>query len=230
MKNIMFILIVFLMGHGVARAQSNDANVDFSMGFGNGFAAPAISWSQSHPVLLNGKFRLGYGVRTTFFFGSKLDYVTAPGSVTEGNFFKAQNEEKMDTLALPNPNTNSINAAIYLLYQLNDKWSFGFNIDLIGFTFGNDQAGVFRADSQNGSVNEVMASPTNFNLLLTGDYDIGSLNSEFYGQYQISEQLGIRAGLSFVFSEYTTDQPLTFDNDRFRNKSLGGLLAVNYRF
>ncbi len=205
------------------------SDVNLSVGvYQNGFSG-AFAYSRLHPVAFKKRFYIGYGVRFTSYFGKNGDYVTAPADVSEGNFFKPQNEEKLDTLFLSSAQTNSLNAAIFLMYKFTPKFSVGFNIDAIGFSFGKDQTSTFYSYSQDIDATTSNASVTNFNLLLTGDYDIGSLNSEFYAHYDASDKIAIRAGASFVFSEYTTDQKFAFDNDRFRKKSLGLMLGLAYK-
>jgi hypothetical protein len=78
------------------------------------------------------------------------------------------------------------------------------------------------------------AKPTTLNLLLTSDNDVGSLNSEFYVRYWLSPKIGIRAGYTFYFSEYTTDRAIGFDNsrivnDRYRFKSSLIMLGISWK-
>ncbi|WP_338769153.1 hypothetical protein WAF17_09260 [Bernardetia sp. ABR2-2B] len=210
---------------------TNQIYSDFNLSLGvyqDGFSS-AFAYSRLHPVAFKKRFFIGYGAHLTSYFGKKVDYVTAPADVSEGNFLTPQNEEKLDTLFLPNAQTNSLNASIFLMYQFSKKFSVGFNIDAIGFSFGKDQESVFYSYSENIPPTTSNASVTNFNLLLTGDYDIGSLNSEIYAHYDISDKIALCAGASFLFSEYTTDDKFAFDNDRFRKKSLGLMLALAYK-
>ena len=210
---------------------TNKVYSDFNLSVGvyqDGFSG-AIAYSRLYPIAFKKRFYVGYGVRFTSYFGKNGDYVTATANVSEGNFFKPQNEEKLDTLFMPTAQINSLNAAIFLMYKFTPKFSVGFNIDAIGFSFGKDQTSTFYSYSENIPATTSNASVTNFNLLLTGDYDIGSLNSEIYAHYDASEKIAIRAGASFIFSEYTTDQKFAFDNDRFRKKSLGFMLGVAYK-
>jgi hypothetical protein len=73
------------------------------------------------------------------------------------------------------------------------------------------------------------ARPTILNALLVGDRDWGQLGSEFFASFAIiPNRLWIRTGMNFTFSEYTTEQRLTEENNRFRNKSLMGFLAISY--
>lgn len=194
---------------------------------GNVFSA-ALSWQKTHGIALKKRFFLGYGVRLTAYSGKNGNYVTAPAKVTEGNFFKPQNQEKLDTLVLPKGQINSLNASIHLGYRFTKKLMVGFNIDVLGFSFGKKQTGTFVSVSEGIPASTPSAKVTSLGLLLTGDYDLGSLNSEIYAAYALNERLGLRAGLSFLFSEYTTTQKLAFDNDRFRRKTLAPMLALSY--
>ncbi|TAF35265.1 MAG: hypothetical protein EAZ57_01125 [Cytophagales bacterium] len=188
----------------------------------------AVSWQRLHGVALKKRFFVGYGARLTSYFGQDGNYITAPAKVSEGNFLKAQNQTKLDTMVFGSGQINSLNLSIHLGYSITPKFTLGFNIDALGFSFGGEKKGTFYALSQGQTPTEQTAKPTSFNLLLTGDYDIGSLNSEIYAAYKLNERLGLRAGLSFLFSEYTTSQKLAFDNDRFRRKTLAPMLALSY--
>ena len=231
MKKIVLLLLLFALGSTAALGQAppHRGNIDVALGVGPGAFSGALSWYRLHPVALKKRFYLGYGLRFTAFVGNDRAYVTAPANVSEGNLFKKQNEAKLDTLVLPHSNTNALNAAIYLGYAFSDKFNLGFNIDAIGFTFGPSETGTFQAASQDLSSPTEPASVTPFNLLLTGDYDRGSLNSEFFAMYRFHEKWAVRGGATFIFSEYTTERLLAFGNDRFRTKSLGVMVALSHR-
>jgi hypothetical protein len=136
---------------------------------------------------------------------------------------------KLDTLYVSNSSVGSLNAAIYLEYKSTDRISVQFNIDAVGFSFGADRSGRFEALSQGAVISVEQAKVTPLNLLLTGDYDIGRLNSEFSLNILLTEKLSIRPGVSFVFTEFTTYQKLEFNNDRFRHKSLMPMIGGRYR-
>lgn len=235
---IFMIVLVFFPNYSYSQDKTETETIktkqtysDINLGVGiytDGFAG-AIAYSRLYPVAFKKRFYIGYGVRFTSYFGTNGDYVTAPADVSEGNFFKPQNEEKLDTLFMSSSQTNSLNAAIFLMYKFTPKFSVGFNIDAIGFSFGKDQTTTFYSYSENIPATNSNASVTNFNVLLTGDYDIGSLNSEIYAHYDASDKIAIRAGANFIFAEYTTDQKFAFDNDRFRKKSLGLMLGIAYK-
>ena len=105
-----------------------------------------------------------------------------------------------------------------------------FNIDAIGFSFGKSTTGNYINGAQ-GSVES--SQPTAFNVLLISDNDRGSLNSAFFGRYLLNKKWGIKGGVQFLFTEYTTDtevQQFPEPNDRFRNKSLMFMLGASYKF
>ncbi len=212
----------------LASAQTN-VNADASIGISSKAQTIALAGYRLHALGKNQKFSLGYGVRFTGFTGKNLEYLTAPADVSEGNFFKPQNVTKMDTLTM-NGSVGSLNAAIYIDYQISSKWSVQFNIDAIGISFGGEQTGSFYSQTQGFPEQDVKAKLTGSNILLTGDYDRGSLNSEFSGKYHFSDKGAIKFGISFVFTEYTTATKLAFNNDRFRAKSLMPMVGYSYRF
>jgi hypothetical protein len=135
----------------------------------------------------------------------------------------------LDTLTFPQVGVGYINIPIHLQYSFGEKLDIGFNIDVIGFSFGKRQTGRFQSSasaSLDGS--QQTASPTAFNLLVS-DNDLGSLNSELYARYSVTPKIGIRAGASFQFVEYTTDDLLAFGNDHFRAKVLQPLIAISVK-
>ena len=135
----------------------------------------------------------------------------------------------MDTFLISKSNVFSINALIDLGYRFSEKFSVGFNIDAIGFSFGKERKGNYINGSQ-GQIS--LAKPTTFNALLTSDNDLGSLNSELYAKYKINEKWSAKAGLQFLFTEYTTNsqvQQLPEPNDRFRNKALMFMIGTNIK-
>lgn len=182
-----------------------------------------LSFYRDHGLLKSKKLRLGYGLRIGGFGGSRLTYITAPARLTI-------DQSTIDTLMVQNPLSMYLNAAITAEYYIVKKFKVGFNIDLIGLGFGTKSDVSFISSENDGAYpTSLEAKPTTLNLLLIGDRDIGQVTSDFYVGYQFTDNIGMRAGLSFVFSEYTTDQVLTNDNDRFRYKAMMGFIALSYR-
>lgn len=208
---------------------------DLALAGGQGFS-PALSYTR----LFGKKFKFGAGLRLTSYFGSDLEATTAPARLTSGSaslaaLFSETIPTQIDTFRLGTAQTNALNLNLHLQYSLTPKLEVGFNIDALGFTFGGEQSGrlAARQSDAQGLANHggtFTARPTGFNLLLISDSDRGSLNSELYARYWLSDHWGLRAGLSFQFVEYTASRRLAFDNDRFRAKVLLPMLAVSYKW
>lgn len=235
-------ILLFLLAHLATFAQQIEKSyhaADISFAVGNGFS-PAFSYAHLYGVGKSKKFKIGYGVRLTSLFAKDVNARTAPANLTSGKqslaaLFSEDIVGNIDTLKLNKLQTNALNLSINLQYSIIPKLEIGFNIDALGFTFGSKQTGTFIAKQSDvtGKANNgktFTAKPTVFNLLLISDSDYGSLNSELYARYWVSPQVGIRAGLSFQFAEYTAEKNVAFDNDRFRSKTLLPMVAVSYKF
>ncbi|MFD2523387.1 hypothetical protein [Emticicia soli] len=229
-------IILFLLLSHTLSAQylypATQRNFDLSVAFGSAFS-PSLSYQNLYGIGKAKRFKIGWGIRLNTFFSGQKNYITAPARLTSGSqsivaLFTENIADNLDTLQLTKSRLGNVNGTIILQYSFK-KLDIGFNIDFIGYSFGGKQTGKFIA-SESKSLHETIqtAKPTQFNLLLISDSDIGSLNSELYFRYRISNKLGLRAGASFQFLEYTTDKTLTFENDRFRHKTLLPFVAITY--
>ena len=136
----------------------------------------------------------------------------------------------MDTAFGANTSIYALNALLNLGYNISPKLQIGFNIDLIGISFGAEKTYQFQGS---GLQNNTKASPTPLNLLLVGTNDKGTLNSELYLQYKVKEKLGIKIGYQHLFTEITTTskiQTLPEPNDRFRKISDLFNVGVSFSF
>lgn len=82
---------------------------------------------------------------------------------------------------------------------------------------------------------EPNSKPVGFNILLTGDHDRGTLNSEFFVKYNLNDLWALKAVYQFIFVEYETEtRKQTFSdgssNNRFRNKANNFGLGLAYHF
>lgn len=242
MKKTAFILLAILLsiGHLSFSQSKNQRYADLSIAAVGGFS-PALSYNYNWGLgkkqnAARGKFKIGTGIRFTYFAGHHKDLITAPATLTSGEkgpqvLFKENILSNLDTLHVAKVGVGYLNIPIHLQYSFSQKFEVGFNIDAIGISFGSKQSGTFYAsDSRSLNKSTQSAKPTFFNVLLVSDNDLGSLNSELYARYWVNDRIGIRAGLSFQFIEYTTDRTLTFENDRFRTKNLLPMLAISYKF
>jgi hypothetical protein len=237
-------ILVFLMCVGFTKvmAQNDEKKIttaDIALAAGSGFS-PAIGLSKTFGIGQKNKFKIGYGIRYTGFFASKeIMARTAPAKLTSGKsalaaLFSEDIVSQIDTISLTKTQTHAINLGIHLGYALSKKLDIGFNIDAIGLTFGGAQSAKFIGNNSDvtGKSNNnktFSASPSKFNLLLISDSDLGSLNSEIFARFWVTEKVGIRAGASFQFVEYTTKSKLAFDNDRFRSKQLLPMVALTVK-
>ncbi|WP_373514775.1 hypothetical protein [Persicitalea sp.] len=227
-----FLLTALISGSVFAQYEGprRQKYLDVALAAGNGG-----SLALSYQNLYGGRFKIGWGVRYTGFAGKSTELVTAPAKLTSGKtgpavMFTDDILSNFDTLTLNKVQSNALNAVINLQFAFSKRFELGFNIDAIGISFGAQQTGRFHSASQSMTLDNSVqtAKPTAFNLLLVSDNDLGNLNSELYARYWFSDRVAVRAGLSFNFVEYTTDRKLTFDNDRFRYKSLLPMVAVSF--
>ena len=214
--------------------ESGGKYIDIGMAIGKAKGSLEIMLNYDKALGKNGKIVIGFGGRFTAYAGKNQYFVTAPAKLTSGSkgpgvIFKENIEANMDSFLVKHPQINSVNLFLTLGYNPSKRLALRFNIDLLGFSFGKRVAGTYINGSQSAMVS---ASPTPFNLLLVSDNDKGSLNSELFARYWLNEKWGIKGGLQFLFSEYTTDekvQQFPEPNDRFRNKSLTFGAGISYK-
>ncbi len=211
----------------------DNTQLDAAFSFGDQFNS-SLSAIKFFPVTKKKNFQIGVGLRLNNQFGSDLIYQTAPAILTSKKtgpavFFSDTYPENIDSLIMASSQNNSLNIALHLQYTIKKKFDLGFNIDLIGLSFGAEKKGIY--DAPNSVLNKTTqaAKPTSLNLLLVSDNDLGMLNSELYGRYWLNKKWGIKAGATFLFTEYTTTNKLRLDNDRWRNKTLLGMIGVSYK-
>ncbi len=212
LASLFFILAesVFAQEIPVIKTQRN--YIDFGAGFGGDQAGLSASYLHNWHIGKKKKFFLGVGGRFTTQLGSDVFYESAPASL-------ADEAANIDSLFISSPSVSAFNAVLNLGYRFSEKFQVGFNIDAIGFSFGGEQNASFTG---NGSSQSTTAKPTDFNILLVGNNDQGTLNSQFYLQYDFSKKWGAKAAYQYLFTEYTTAtevQVAPERNDRFRNKA-----------
>lgn len=220
MKKIVFSILVLL---ATATVQAQPTNgLRLATAFSGNSLSTALDFGQERHFGKKQRLIVGYGARYTRFQAADAAYLTAPAKLT--------GEGKIDTLMLSSPRVNSLNAYLLLGYQILPKWSLSFDIDLIGFSWGNERAGIFGSTEDPRFNGLQVGKPTAGNFLLVGDNDRGSLNSNFSVRYTVNEQWQVQAGLSYLFTEFSTTNTLTDENNRFRNKSSLAMVGVRYNF
>jgi hypothetical protein len=215
-------------------AGSTNRFIDLSLGAGNSEGSIVAAFNYDKGLGKKGKIIIGFGGRLTSYLGKNQYYITAPAQLTSGGtgpgvLFKDNIDNNIDTLLIKTSWVTSINLFVTLGYTFSEKVLARFNIDAIGFSVGKNIEGNY-INGPHESIES--AKPTPFNALLISDNDRGSLNSELFVRYLIHNKWGIKAGIQFHFTEYTTDsyvQQVPEPNDRFRNKSLMLSAGVSYR-
>lgn len=226
------IFLVLLFTPTFLFAQDRARYADVAIGVANSQGAVSLSYVHLWKLGAKKKFALGLGGRLTSYFGANQYYTTAPAELTSGStgpgvIFKDDIIANIDSFFVKSPQANCLNISINAEYPVSKKIMAGFNIDLLGFSFGGSREGTYINGSTTATVN---ASPTPFNVLLVSDNDRGSLNSEMYLRYFVNEKIAVKLGAQFLFTEYTTSYPVqTYpsNNDRFRNKSLMVCIGVS---
>lgn len=195
---------------------------DFTGAIGSNQGSASLDYFHLWKLGKSKKIEVGLGGRFTSYFGTSQYFTSAPASL-------ASDESKSDSLLLQSPRVNTLNLAINLGYRISPKLGVGFNIDAVGFSFGPQRGGSYINANQGHATS---AKPTPFNILLIGNNDKGSLNSEFYVRYFFNK-FAVKLAYQYLFVEYTTDtkvQQLPEANDRFRNKASLFSLGITKQF
>ncbi len=233
---LLFILPVLFFLNAFGQQQTLPAThqwADVSAAIGAGEGTAAFSYVYNFGVGKKRKLDLGAGLRLTGYSGHQKKFYTAPGKYARSTttpfaiVFAGHEEKNLDTLTLANPFTAALNFSINAGYHLGDRWYLGVNIDLVGFTFGSRTHGVLQSNGM--KTTEPRAKPSGINLLLTGDNDYGSLNSELFLRYRIDLRWQIKAVYQFAFSEYSTEtihQTAPDGNAVFRFRNKANLLGL----
>ncbi|MDI1233502.1 MAG: hypothetical protein PSX81_04420 [bacterium] len=240
-KNIVLATVILLIinkgfaqeSTALTKGYKFNNNFDIALATSGNQSLGALSWTHFNAVNKKAKFKVGYGIRFSSQIGKDLYYVTAPAKLTSKQtgpqvlFSKIYNEN-IDSFYVNRAQNNFLNISINLQYTIKNKYDIGFNIDAVGFSFGAKTTGQYISyqSQDNGTMQK--AKPTAFNLLLVSDNDIGSLNSEIYFRYWFKTRWAVKAGASFAFTEYTTENKLRLENDRWRNKSLMGMIGISF--
>ncbi len=206
----LFTIIHFSANAQEASTKKTEQLADLTLGFGSGLSTVSFGYFKNWNVGKKQSFYIGTGVRLSNAFGRNQVFTSAPASL-------AANNANVDSLYSSRSSIYALNAILNLGYHISPKLDLGFNIDLIGFSFGPSRIKLFNG---NGAQSTPSAQPTSMNILLVGNNDRGTLNSEFYLRYKISKQWGIKLAYQHFFTELTTTnkvQTIPVQNDRFRN-------------
>lgn len=223
-----FLLFSLIFITLTASAQQKDSKLketftDLTIGFTSKQTSIAAGYLTNWTLGKKKRFYIGTGLRLNAVYSKNQLLTSAPPKL-------ASDLAKTDTLIGSNNQFYAFNAIINVGYHISPKLDAGFNIDLIGFSFGSNKTAQF---INNGNSVNTSAKPTGLNILLIGNNDRGTLNSEFYLRYKVNQKLGLKLAVQHFFTELTTAtnvQSTPIQNDRFRNISNLVAVGVAYHF
>jgi len=187
MKKLILFCIICLISLETITAQRAKVSQYLSLGggFGSEQFIPTIGFGEYISFGNNYRFSVGSGVRMTIFSA-------------KGNTFTGLKNPYLSTTITPLTRENMviINAPLIAEYQGN-KIVAGFNVDLIGLTFGKSKDSL-TINNYRGSTDNLSVKPTKFNFALGS---AGSSINEVYIGLKIREEITIKAGFSFLFTK-----------------------------
>lgn len=194
--------------------------VDGSLGFARERVTAALSWNHLYAPWPR-RLAFGLGARFTSFAGfGRLTFRTGdPDLIRAG---------EVNRLVIEDALVGSVNLQLLAIGRVVGPIEVGFDIDLVGFSFGPGRSGDYE------SADAALAGPrrarvSSFDLLLVDIRDRGQLNSEFFVGWRLADAWTVRAGLSHVATEYRTVDPLDHGNRRFRRFTSQLLVGVSRR-
>lgn len=227
MKKLTLLCLLSIVSATVFAQQNaqklTDRYTDLTIGFGSKQTTIATSYFKDWTIGKKQRLFIGTGLRFNAVMSNGQSFLSAPPKL-------ANTVANTDTLTGSKTQLYTFNLALNLGYHLSSKIDIGFNIDLLGFSFGPSKSALF---VQNGNAVNTTAKPTGFNVLLVGTNDRGTLNSEFYIKYKASQKVHLKLALQHYFTELTTStkvQTAPMMNDRFRNISDLVAFGVSYHF
>ncbi|WP_439505796.1 hypothetical protein [Sediminibacterium sp.] len=219
----LFTFMCFSANAQEATKKKSEQLLDVTFGFGSGQSTISFGYFKSWDLGKKQGFYIGTGVRLSNAFGKNQVFTSAPASL-------AANSANKDSLFSSAASTYAFNILLNLGYHISPKLDLGFNIDLIGASFGPSRIKLF---SGNGTLDVTTAEPTSMNVLLVGNNDRGTLNSEFYLRYKVYKKIGVKLAYQHFFTELTTIekvQTVPVQNDRFRNITNLFSVGLAYHF
>lgn len=179
-----FILLVLIPSLGIPARNACAQYFDVDGSFGYTSAAWRLAASSQWHLRVRSRLDLGAGARLSYYGGDAKPYRNQ-GTTTSGV-----------PASLPvDPDVWGVNVMVSAQLKLIGSVSAGANIDLAGLAWGTAR-----------QVGAVSLEPARGSLLLFGDNDRGSLNSEFFLAFTIGRRIHLRGGASqYVVGYHATD-------------------------
>ncbi|ADB36461.1 hypothetical protein [Spirosoma linguale] len=251
MKQILITLLLVLPLFTFAQSPVSarlSSGYDLGMAYSNDHYNPSIAYYQLINIGERKLFSLGWTARLGAFYGDNLNYYTAPARLTRGKsglgaIGAPLVVNNIDTVRYDYITNTSLNIGIRAQLNLG-KLEIGGSADLLGIAFGKSRlgryissTGQYRIYSSKGTdsttayfqgANTFQKSrPSALNVRLLGDNDRGTLATEIYARYRVSQRMGIKLGYQWLTTETTvSNRDVIADNNRFRNRAGMAYLAV----
>lgn len=227
-KKILILLPVLLT---VTAFSQREHHTGISAGFGNTNSVTA-DIVKNFKLLKSEKLHIGVGARTGIIFTSNnISYTTAPAKHTKES-------SGIDTFVVSKPWSIPVNINFNLAWFFSKKISAGFNIDLVGFTFGSKKnaelfpsAKLQETKGERTVLTEQNAKPMVNNFNMFGDYRKGTTLNELFIRYQVQERFSVKASYMIITSEFISENRIgNNSNYRFRNTSTQISIGLRYHF
>ncbi len=207
---------------------------------------PSLAYYQLIGIGEQRRFAIGWTARFGAFYGSDLNYYTAPARLTrdKGGLGASQVVSNIDTVNFERVSMTSLSFGVRAQVKLGPV-EIGASADLVGLTVGRWRTG--RYQSSNGQfvlrssqdtdstlyfrgANMFQQShPSYLNLRLLGDNDRGTLSTEVYARMLINKRIGIKLAYQWLTSEMTvSNRDVIADNNRFRHRAGMPYLALTF--
>lgn len=237
MKKLLIAVCFLFSAYSFAQSPVSErlnSGVDIGIAYSTNNYHPSIAYYQLINIGEKKMFSLGWTTRLSAFYGSNLDYYTAPARLTRGKTgFNALGTpllvKNIDTVRYDKVSMTSLNIGIRAQINLG-RIELGASADVVGLTIGKSRTGAYKSSDGQFMLNDTaryfqgvnasqQAKPSRFNARLLGDNNIGTLMTEVYARVHITKRVAIKAGYQWLITETTVDnRDIIADNDRFRNR------------
>ena len=186
----------------VVAAQSSAAPVPLEFGVGFGDLARSVSFSREigSRAFWNNRANVNWGLRASFIFGDGIPHFGVG--------------DEVDTLRVSDQKLLVGNFMVGVGVKLTDNIELAANVDLIGLTLGTERGALLA----NPSYSRQTVAPVWFNAFGFGsDRTRGSLNSQLYLLYNVSDEFKLKLGFSNLWTDYALQNPAIGSPIRFRS-------------
>ena len=254
MKKTLVALLTFFSVHSFAQSPVStrlSSGYDLGMAYSKNNYNPSITYYQLINIGERKLISFGWTTRLGAFYGDNINYYTAPARLTRGKsglgaLSSPLINNNIDTIRFDYATMTSLNIGVRVQVNLG-RVEFGASADLLGLTLGRRRTAGYKSSTgrfttvksksggdsisvpfQGANVLQ-SARPSNVNLRLLGDNDIGTLSSEVYARVHLSQRVAIKAGVQFLTTEYKVqNRDIVADNNRFRSRLNMAYVALTF--